>query len=323
MKPDFQITVSGTDITDKIADRLVKLSVTDEAGVKSDRIELELDDRDAKIAIPATKTTLSVSIGYVGALVKKGDYVVEEITISGPERRMTIRANATGASKGPGASREKSYDSTTIGKIAREIAGRHKWKAAIAEEIDTIAIEHIVQRESDIQFLARLAGQNNAVAKVTHGKLVIAPHGKGKSVSGKTLPRVTIYPDQVTEWNMTLEERGSYTGVKAKYHDLKNGKRGESLSGTDGDNAHTMPHTYGSKAEADRAVKSKKDSLARGKAKFSISSMPGNPTIEAEGVIVAKGFRDGVDGEWTVTTVTHTISESGYTTAIECELPGK
>ena len=321
MQPAFKLTVSGTDITSVVADRLISLSITDEAGVKSDRLELVLDDRDQRLAIPPTKAVITASIGYSDQLVSKGQFTVEEVELAGPDRTMTIRANATGASKGAGAAKERSWDDTTLGKIARSIAGKHGWTPAISPDLDNIKIDHIDQHENDLQFLVRLAADNGAVAKVSHSKLVIAPHAEGKTVSGKALPTITLNGSDVSEWSMTLAERGGYSGVKAMYHDVKGGERGEAIAGEDAENTTTLPHTYASKAAAERAAKSRKNSMARGKATFEFR-MPGDPTLEAEVTVNATGFRAGVDGQWTLVRVTHNLSATGYSCSGSCEVPG-
>ena len=321
MKPSFKITVGTIDITGIVADRLLSMTVTDEAGVTSDRLELVLDDRDQRLEIPASKATIRVSIGYDTLMVDKGTYVVEEIELEGPERKMTIRANATGASKGAGAAKERSWDDTTLGKIARSIASKHGWTPAIDKELDQIKIEHIDQHENDLQFLVRLAADNGAVAKVADNRLVIAKHSEGKTVSGKTLPLISLVATDTTEWSFTTAERGDYKGVKATYHDTKSAKRGEAVAGEDTTNTHTLPHTYSTKAAAERAAKSKMAALKRAKDKFEVRSMPGNPMIQAESRVNASGFRTGVDGVWSVNKVTHTLNSDSYTCSIECDKP--
>lgn len=321
MKPAYKLTVSGTDITGLVQDRLLMLTITDEAGVKSDRLELVLDDRDQRLAIPPRKAVITAAIGYRDKLVSKGQFTVEEVELAGPDRTMTIRANATGATKGAGAAKQRSWDDTTLGGIARSIAKKHGWTAAISPDLDKIEIPHIDQNENDLQFLVRLAADNSAVAKVAHNKLVIAPHAEGKTVSGKAMPTVTVSADRVSDWSMTLAERGGYTGVKASYHDVKAGERGEAIAGEDGENATTLPHTYATKAAAERAAKSRKASLERGKATFEFS-MPGDPTLEAEISVNATGFRTGVDGKWTVLRVAHRLTPEGYSSAVSCETPG-
>ena len=322
MKPAFKITVNGSDITQLIAGRLVQLAVTDEAGVNSDRVEIRLDDRDQRLSIPPTKATVTVEIGYEGSdLVKKGEYVIEDVELTGPERTMTLRGTSIGASRGAGASREASWHDTTLGKITNSIAKRHKWKPAISKELADIKIDHADQHENDLQFLSRLAAENDAVVKVANGRLIVNPHANGKRVSGAALPVIELDAAEVTDWSMTLAERGSYDGVKATYHDLKAGERGEIVDGEDTDNTTTLPHTYRNKAEATRASKARRNALKRNKSTVSIYSMPGQPGLRAETKVILSGFRAGVDGEWIVVRVGHRITDSGYTCSIECETP--
>ena len=61
MTPLFCLSVAGVDITGVIASRLLTLTLTDEAGLKSDALDITLDDRDARIARPAPGAVISVS----------------------------------------------------------------------------------------------------------------------------------------------------------------------------------------------------------------------------------------------------------------------
>ncbi len=66
MTPAFRIVVDGDDRTAVIADRLISILVMDEDGTKADRVEIELDNRDGKIAFPAAEARLEVSLGFKG-----------------------------------------------------------------------------------------------------------------------------------------------------------------------------------------------------------------------------------------------------------------
>jgi phage protein D len=322
MKPAYKITVNGSDITALVADRLVSLTITDQAGVNSDRVEVVLDDRDERLSIPPARATMDVEIGYAGQLVPKGSFTIEDIEVSGPLRTMTLRGTAIGASKGAGASREKSWHDTTLGDIAKSIASRHGWAAAINAELAAVKIDHADQHENDLQFLSRLAAENGAVAKVSAKRLVVAAHGEGKRVSGKPMPSITITAKDVADWSMTLAARGDYTGVKAHHHDPVTGQRGTEIEGEDGVNAHSLPHAFASVDAAKSAAKARMQSLKRGKSSLQISTMPGNPALTAESLAQLTGFRAGVDGTWLVNVVTHKLTDSGYTCNIQCETPG-
>jgi hypothetical protein len=322
MKPAFKITVNGSDITEVIAGRLVQLAVTDEAGVNSDRVEIKLDDRDQRLSIPPTKATMTVEIGYQGSpLVDKGTFTIEDIELTGPERTMTLRGTSMGASKGAGASRDVSWNDTTLGKIAASIASRHGWKLAISKELADVQIDQAEQNENDLQFLSRLAAENDAVAKVANGRLVINPHASGKRVSGGEMPVVELVADQLTDWSMTIVERGNYAGVKATYYNLKEGDRGTVVDGEDTVNTTTLPHTFKDKKAAIKAAKSRSRALKRHRSTLSIYNMPGVAELRAETKANVKGLRAGVDGIWLINRVVHRLTDSGYTCAVDCETP--
>ncbi|MDE1464775.1 hypothetical protein [Spartinivicinus poritis] len=71
----YKILANRKDITQLIADRLIKLTVQDEAGVKSDAVTIELDNRDQTIQLPKTGAELEVWLQGV----YKGLYVVDEL----------------------------------------------------------------------------------------------------------------------------------------------------------------------------------------------------------------------------------------------------
>ncbi|MGP3725625.1 hypothetical protein [Cereibacter sphaeroides] len=58
MIPAFRLTVDGEDATGAVADRLLSLVLTDEDGTKADRLEIELDDRDGRLAFPDTEARI-------------------------------------------------------------------------------------------------------------------------------------------------------------------------------------------------------------------------------------------------------------------------
>ena len=63
------------------------------------------------------------------------------------------------------------------------------------------------------------------------------------------------------------------------------------------------------------------DALNRGAVALSLSLRPGAPAVSAESPLTLSGFRDGVDGRWIVTRVSHELSGGGLTTEVEAEHP--
>lgn len=64
MQPDFQLLADKQDITARLQGRLLSLHITDEAGFRSDTVEIQLDDRDANIEWPKHGAELDISLGY-------------------------------------------------------------------------------------------------------------------------------------------------------------------------------------------------------------------------------------------------------------------
>ena len=82
-----------------------------------------------------------------------------------------------------------------------------------------------------------------------------------------------------------------------------------------------LRHTYASQNNAERAAQAALAKAERGKASFSITLARGNPLIYPETPAVLLGFKSEMDSEqWLVTQCTHNISDSGYTTEVECEV---
>ena len=320
MKIAYQITADGANITALIADRLLSLEITDEAGVKSDRLTVTIDDRDQRLEFPETGSRLEVSLGYVGqALVKMGAYTVDEVNVTGPARELTIRATAadmTGSIKAP---KERSWPDATLGKIVQTIAADNRLQPAIASDLASRQLGHIDQTESDMQLLQRLCADQGATCKVADGRLVVASHAGGKTAAGGDMPKAVIAASQCDSWNAVVAGRNEYKAVTAYWQDVKKARRTGVKAGS-GTPMLTMKNTYASKDEAQRAAESRLKSLQRGAVKISISGLIGDPTMSAEMQATLVGFRQGVDGDtWVVNSVTHNFSDSGYTCSLELE----
>ncbi|SMG58339.1 phage late control D family protein [Cedecea sp. NFIX57] len=109
---------------------------------------------------------------------------------------------------------------------------------------------------------------------------------------------------------------------KAKVKKVKEqeAREGEYMTGTE-DNVFALTTIYASKAQAMRAAQAKWDKLQRGVAEFSISLALGRADIYPETPARVSGYKRVIDEQdWTITKVTHSLSNSGYTTCLELEV---
>jgi uncharacterized protein len=319
MTPVYQILADSQDITKKIADRLLSLVITDEAGIKSDTVEIRLDDRDDALELPRTGAELDISIGYkeIG-LLKIGLYVVDEISLSGPVRSMVIRGKAANMPKAIKAPKTRPWDDMTIAGMVSSIAVEHGLAPRVGFDLAGLVLPHIDQtEESDLHLLTRMARQYDAVAKPAGSFFLFVKRGQVRSATGKKIPEVQLQPKDVTSWQVTLAERGKYGAVTAEWHDKTTAQR-ETVKAGDGAPVFKLRRSYPDATQAQAAAEAKLISLDRGTGTLEIT-LPGNQSLMAEGTLNLSRFRSGIDGRWLLNRVTHTIGSQGFSTSLSAE----
>ncbi|EKN3439378.1 TPA: phage late control D family protein [Yersinia enterocolitica] len=346
--PDYSITVDSIDKSGGIKKRLMSLTLTDNRGFEADQLDVELDDSDGKLVLPRRGAKIAVALGWQGsALIDKGVFTVDEIEHSGAPDKLTIRARSADFRETLNIRRDHSYHKATIGGIIKTISERNKLTPTLNKAMSDLTVDHIDQtNESDGNFITRLAKQYGAIAAIKNGNLLFIRQGQAKTASGKLIPVMTIIRSLGDGHQFSMADRGAYTGVVANWLNTRTTekpvvkvkrkrkrkatstakpkqpeeKQGEYLIGTD-ENVLTLRTTYASKNNAQRAAKSNWERLQRGAAKFSIQLAKGRADLYPEVPIKVIGFKKQIDeADWTLVTVTHSVSDRGFTTALELEV---
>ena len=330
MKPSFTLTVAGVDRTSEVADRLLSISINDEAGQKSDTVDITLDDRDNVLPIPANTAEIAVSLGYegIGQLRDMGSYTVDEISISRNPETMKIRGKAAETSSSFKVAKTRSFHQQTIGEIIATIAGDHGLTPRVAAVYGSKMIEHIDQEnESDAHFCTRLAGLYGAVSKpISNGGakyLVFVPEGEGAAASGQALGSVTIKGKDMLSLRASIKDRGNFSGVITRYRDKEINAEIEvevenPASGFLGATTEKFrdKKLYTSEDMARSAGEAKLKQLNTGNVQIDFS-IEGNPDIFAEQKLKLRGVRDPLTSQdWIIKSVKHTFTNSGFTTAV-------
>lgn len=356
--PDFMLTVNAKDVTANIRDRLISLTLTDNRGFDADQLDLELDDADGQLAMPVRGAVIKLFLGWKGQpLIGKGEFTVDEVEHHGAPDMMTIRARSVDFRGTLNSRREVSYHDTTLGAVVTQIAERNSLKAVLADGFAALAVSHIDQtQETDTTFLTRLASLYGAVAAIKAGKLLFLRPGSGVTASGRPIPQLTIMRQDGDRHTFSIADRGAYTGVTASWLHTKDPKpkkvkvkrkpkekhlralehpaakkkkaaaktpearEGDYLAGTE-DNVFALTTVYATKAAAMRAAKAKWDKLQRGVAEFSLTLAMGRADLFPETPVKVSGFKAVIDAQpWLISKVTHSLSGSGYTTALDFEV---
>lgn len=324
--PAWRVTLDGQDLTDRLAPRLLDLTLSESRGDEADQVDLRLHDHDGRVALPTRGVTLQVAIGWRdGGLFDKGTFVVDDVEHSGAPDIVTIRARSadlTGAVRGR---RERSWHDTTLGNILGTIAGEHSLRPTVTPDLAAIAIHHLDQaNESDINLLTRLAKRFDAVATVKAGALIFAPIASGTTPSGAPLPAVHINRASGDQHRYTVVDQNSHTGVRAYWGDRNAARRKAVLVGT-ADNEKKLQATYATEAEARQQAEAELKRLTRGTAQLSYRLALGRADMYPEQAVSVSGLKPEIDGmDWLIVKATHSLdAASGFSTSIELECSGR
>jgi phage protein D len=329
LAPAFSIKANDTDITAIIVERFVSLSLTDETGDNSDKLEIVLADHvDAKrIKKPPTGAEISLALGYDGVMTDKGIFVCDGVKRTGWPRQLTILAHAAPWDQTPkGKVDFQSHKSrswklgTTIGAMVAKMAKEHGMTALVSPALSSVVLPHINQsEESDMNLLLRLAKKYDAIAKPAGGKLIFTKRGDATTVSGTALPRVAVRASNCSAFHWEESTRESAGTVVAYYHATRAAKRHEVTAGT-GEPVKRLKQYFATPAMALAAAKAELARRARGGFNFEVN-IPGEPKLTAESILDVSEFGDETDGEWLVKRVQHEMSKDAYRCVVSCEKP--
>ncbi len=322
MTPLFQVLADGKDFTAQVRDRSLSLTITDEAGYRSDSLELRLDDRDGAIELPRKGAEIEVFLGYRGQPpVRMGLYVVDELELAGPPDTLTVRARAANMRQSLKQQKTRAWHDLTIGQVLAAIAAEHGLEPRVGQSLKTIPLPHADQTdESDLHFLTRMAKNHRAIAKPLGPWLIFVPRGQAKTATGRKVAPAAIHRSLITSHRVTLPDRGRYNAVVAHWYDTQAAVRTPVRVGIPGMPSFTLRPDYPDPVTARAAAQAKLETLNRHRAELSLT-LPGNPLIQAETPLSLSGFRQGVNGLWIAATVRHQITPSGFTSRVQALSP--
>lgn len=320
MKPAFRISADGADITALISDRLIELQLTDKPGLESDTFQITIDDRDGAVTLPRRGAALEVFLGYDGApLTRMGRYVVDTLTYSGMPDNLVIKGKS-GDMRGQGkAARSGSWEGMSLASVVADIAARNGWRAACNVETVIARIDQI--RESDFNFITRLARQYDCTAKLANNSLLVQPRQSGRSASGQALEIPVLGRGDVGSFRFTLDDRKVVAAVKVPYRGTDGVQKQVRVTNPDAPSQvaaeHCDRHPQPDEAAARRVAAARLAEFNRNSAEVQLD-LPGRADLFAELTIDLQGFKAGLDGRYLIDSVTQHFSAGGWTTTVQC-----
>lgn len=326
MTPAFQILADGADITGKLNDRLVDLTVTLHEVGSADEVKIKLDDRDFAIDPPRKGAILTVLMGYASTMPAAADdmqglALMGTFAVRSRKRHFDKSQGATleiigkSADFGKEAKRPRTEDhkDTTLGDVLRKIAGRHGWQTKISSRFDKLKVAYEAQgEESDIHLVTRLAMELDAVAPIANGKLLFLDRDE-------LFSSIVLTKTDFIECTVSDDDRAKHSKATAHYHDQGKHERIPVTVAGDGSEGpeHMLRHTFHDADRAKAGAEGKSSQLGRME-KHLVGTLTGDNRIVA-GLIVTLAFGvDLYDGEYGLKTVTHhMVKGAGYTTKID------
>lgn len=321
---DYRITLDGRDLSRHIAPHLISLTLSESRAEEADMLDIVLDDSQNTFAIPKRGVSIQLSLGWVGAqLVNKGAFTVDETEHSGAPDIIAIRARSASMTNAMSERRERSWHRQTIGSIVQAIAHRHALKAAIAERLSSILIQHIDQtHESDMSFLTRLAKRYDAVMNVKDSNLLFMPIGASQTASGKALDAIHLTRASGDRHRYHIAQRESYAAIRAHWHSNGKATRKSVVVGESSNrNVKVLPDDYATESEARAAAEAEYARVQRSQATLAYDLPLGRAELFPELPVTVSGFKPEIDATpWLIKQVTHRIGEGGFTSSLDLEV---
>lgn len=308
MKINYRIKVDGKDVTGIFRRVLTRLSITDEAGLKADTVELTLDDRGYMIELPKEGAVMDIALGFrETGLIPMGKFTVDEISGEGPVTTLSIRGKAADMLAGLKAPKTRHWDKVSLSKIVAKIAGEHNLKPVTGKSLLKTSYPYLAQTaESDLHFLSRLARDLDATVKPVEGRLLFVKRGTGKTADGQDIEPLRITPLQMVNWRWNLTSRGKFKSVCAEWKDLGSAKTHKITRGK-GEPVRQLRHPFASKAEATRAADAALSSGKRGSGTISVEMAGFYGGLFAEGLVDLQGIKPELTGRWSIKRVSHRL----------------
>lgn len=332
MKAIYAVIVNGRDISSTLAPILHSLDVTDKAGSSSDTASIEIDDTDGAVIMPNKGASITITLGWEGgpiAEVFKGK--VDEVRSQGSRGAgRTLRISAKGVDENGKAKQPQNrhMDNKSL-KDALTDAGKEAGITSIKVDPDLAKVTRdywSLDAESFLHFGERVAREVGGTFKVRDGEAVMAKKAGGKSAGGQTMPTITAaWGDNLMSWEIApILGRPQFKQVRGRYYDRKEGKWKSvevEIPGTEATAKLTRRTVSADEDEAKGGAENDKTESEKNKGGGSVS-IDGNAQARPEGKCIVAGARPGIDGTYTIESVTHTVSRSGgWVTKLDLKKP--
>jgi uncharacterized protein len=216
------LTYLGVNITADVSPMVLAIRYVDRLDSASGELEVELEDSGKLWQgpwYPSLGDTVSLQLGYSGdTLLDCGEFQIDELELDGPPDVMRLRCLAAYITPAMRTANTVAYENMSVLEIAAQIAAKYglAMVAASSESANDLLFERVTQRrQTDLEFLKRLAREQNFDFSVRAGQLIFYDRAALESVAAVT----TIARSDTTRFSFRNRTRRIYEGGRFSYFD--------------------------------------------------------------------------------------------------------
>ena len=310
--PRYLIHINGSDTTNVIFDKLISMSIIDNANNESDELEILVSGNFVR---PKYEDEIKVYLGYGMDVSLVGLYKVQRTNKNFTQ--LSISATSVDFSDSFKVKRHITYSNLSIKQIISQVASRHSLKVKCDFD-DLYILSQAQTNESDMHFLNRLAKEYNAIFNVKDNTLYFLKKIKdgGKS---EDLPRYEVDINYCSDINIEYSNTTLYNSCEVSWHDTKENKTIKRYYPKSADEPILkLRGSFKNEALALERAKAQLQRANQGLIKGSLKKE--GELIFAGGIINLINNIDLDSSEYQITKVTHDLNkQSGWTTTIDFE----
>jgi uncharacterized protein len=322
---DVRVTIAGQDVTSRFLPLLTDVDVNKTSKRSAHTCEMTLADKDGTILLPKDGDPITVTVQ--GTTIFEG--TVNNVKSSGGRGGRTLKVSGTSSDQKSKVKQpvHRHKDNATFKDVATEWGREAGLTVTIAGDVgDAQRPYWSMQNESFQQWAMRSASEIGATLQIVGNRAVFAPRNDSTSASGKALTSINAaWGDNLLRWDIaSADSRPAYKKVRGRYFDRKEGKFkyvDAEVQNTESNADLEVRLPFADEKQAKASLKSQAKSSEREKGGGSVQIV-GDARAEPQARCFVSGARPGIDGEYIIDAVKHSIKKSsGFETDLTLKLP--
>lgn len=323
---EYRVIVAGQDVTSRFDPLLTSIKITRASGEAADECSLDISDPDGNVVLPSERADVLIEVDGQRAFKGFVSDVSYDIDKSAG-RRMSISASSIDQGSKVKEPKLKQKDDATLEEVAKEWGKAAGLNVTVGGSITSIKRAYwIQQHESFMGWAQRIASEVGASIKIIGNEAYMIAINEGISASGKPLPTIdAAYGVNLLSASITpIMSRPKFKNVEVSYFDRASAQKKTVNVPSGIEDVDAALRTVITAADEDEAKQmagaaGKRSDREKGAGSINIL---GAIYAEPEALVNLTGVRPGIDGQYRIASISHTISKgSGFVTSIELRQP--